>query len=124
MRIISKRLAPAWLMCIPFTYFVMGLLSNFYATSVELTLSSLAIQLGELLFLHPVLPIVWKRIQSKPVDMGIAFALFTTLFSSAWSMFNMAGQFPALFDAGFYRLETNQLIYFGIAIALSLPLTM
>lgn len=123
MRLTSKRLILAWLISAPFGYFGMCYLSNFYSTPFGFTLAALILHFGMLLFLYLTLPMVNLRLQSKLFDTGIALALFIALSALVWTLFNMAGQIPSLFDAAFYHLEADQFIYFAIAFFLSLLLT-
>lgn len=109
-------------MGIPFGYFGAGILSNFYSSPLELTLSILVINSSAILILYTILPIMDARLRSNPKDAGIAALLFIALFIFAWTLFNMAGQFPSLFEAAFYHLEADQFIYFAIGGVVSLPL--
>lgn len=119
---ISKYLILAWLISVPFSYFGMGFLSNYYSRPYEFILSALIFNSGVILFLYLVLPMVNARLRSNPIDLGVGLSLFIVLFFFAWTMFNIVGLFPSLFEVTFCQLEAGQLIYFAIALVLSLPL--
>lgn len=118
----TKRLIPAWLLGIPLSYLMLGFLSNFYASPAEVGLLTLLIHSCVTLFVYYLLGRVKREFHSKPVEAVIAAALFMALSAFTWILFQMAGQFPRLFDAGFYRLEAGPLIYFIIGVIFSPPL--
>ncbi len=118
----TKRLIPAWLLGIPLSYLMLAFLSNFYASPIEIGFLTLLIHTFAALFMDLLVGRVKRDFQSKLVETGIAATLFMALTAFAWILFQMAGQFPRLFDAGFYQLETGKLIYFIVSVIFSLPL--
>ena len=122
MRPFFPRFFPAWLLSIPLSYVALGFLSNFYSTYFEIILLALLIHSSAGIFFYYLLGKVKGQFQSQPVDFGIALALFMILSVFVVVMFRVAGQFPSLFDAAFFQLEKDQLIYFAVSVVLSLPL--
>ncbi len=123
MKTTSKRLIPAWLTSAPFCYLGAGFLGKFYSAPYELALASLVFNVGAVLFLHLILPMLEARIRAKPFDAGIAFVLLAAIAAFGWILFGMAEQFPRVFAAGTYRLEGAEWISLVAGLLLSLPVS-
>ena len=122
MRTVSPRFFLAWLLGIPFSYFILGFLSNFYSTYFEIILLALLIHSSAGIFFYYLLGKAKRQFQSQPIDFGIAFVLIIVMSVFAVIMFRMVKQFPSLFDAAFFQLEAGQLICFAVSLVLALPL--
>ncbi len=122
MRSLSPRFLFAWLSGIPLSYFIPGFLSNFYSTYLEIILLALLIHSSAGMFFYYLLGKVKRWSQSQSVDFGITLALFIVLSIFVVVMFGMAKQFPSLFDAAYFQLEKDQIVYFVVSAVLSLPL--
>ena len=122
MRSLSPRFLFAWLSGIPLSYFIPGFLSNFYSTYLEIILLALLIHSSAGMFFYYLLGKVKRWSQSQSVDHGITLALFIVLSIFVVVMFGMAKQFPSLFDAAYFQLEKDQIVYFVVSAVLSLPL--
>ena len=121
-RFSSPRFFFAWLLGIPLSYSILDFLSNFYSTCFEIILLALLIHSSAGIFFYYLFGKVKRYYQSQAVDLGITFALFVILSVFIIIMFGMAAQFPSLFDAVFFKLEKNQIIYFVVSVVLALPL--
>lgn len=122
LRSISIRLLSAWLLSILLGYYLLGFPSNFYSTYLEVILLALLIQSGASIFFYYLLGRAVKIFRSRISDFAIILALFTLLSFFVLGLFAMAKQFPSLFDATFFQLETGQFICFILASIAALPL--
>ena len=118
---INRRFLPAWLLGIPFSYFILGFLGNFYTTGIEFIPVSIIIHSGVLLFGSYLMSRVQREYRSKPVDVTIyaALALALTVFLAL--LVNMALRFPNVFDRFIYLIDPGLLVYFFIGIAAAFP---
>jgi hypothetical protein len=73
------------------------------------------------LLIHHLLDSAMILRSSRLWDVAIACALFFALTVFALGMFEMASQFPRLFDAGYFLLKNGQLIPFLVGCVLVLP---
>jgi hypothetical protein len=121
-RSINIRLFPAWLVSIPLSYYSLGFFSNFYSANFEIVLLTLLFHSGVSMFFYYGSGRLKRQFQHNPVDSGLAAALFMIIFIFLLNMFKMAGQFPSLFDASYFQLEKDQLIYFIIATIPAFPI--
>lgn len=122
MRLMNTRFILAWLLGLPFTYYLLGFLGNFYSTYFEIILLALLIHFGAGLFFYYLQGRVIRLFRSKTPDFGIVIALFIPLSVFVFGIFKLAGQFPSLFDSSFFQLKSGQFIYFILAIISSMPL--
>jgi len=113
----------AWLAGIPLSYYSLGFFSNFYSTQIEIILLTLIFHCGVSIFFYHLLGRGQRQLQRNTVDFGLTTALFIVLSFFVAGMFKMAEQFTSLFDASYFQLENNQLIYFVAAIIPTLPLS-
>jgi hypothetical protein len=120
---VNTRLLTAWFLGIPFSYFVAGFLSNFYSSWFEIILLTLLIHSAVSVFFYYLSDRVKRQFQRSAVDFGLAAALFIVLSFFLLALFKMAQQFPSLFDADYFQLETNQLVYFIAAIISAFPIS-
>ncbi|MBK8781614.1 MAG: hypothetical protein IPO22_07360 [Anaerolineales bacterium] len=118
---INKRFLPAWLLGIPFSYFILGFLGNFYTTGIEFIPVSIIIHSSVLLFGSYLMGRVQSEYRSKPVDMTIYALLAIALTVFLTLLVNMALRFPKVFDRFIYLIDPGLLVYFFIGIAAALP---
>lgn len=104
------------------SYLILGFLSNFYSTSLEIFILTLIIHIGVSIFFYYLLGRLNRNFQTQPVDLALSLALFVLLSIFIIYMFNMAKQFPSLFDLAFFQLEASQMVYFSAAIVFAFPL--
>lgn len=123
MRSKNFRSFTAWLAGIPLSYYSLGFFSNFYSTQIELILLTLAFHCSVSIFFYHLLGRGQRQFQRSTFDFGLTTALFIVLSFFVAGMFKMAEQFTSLFDASYFQLENNQLIYFVAAIIPTLPLS-
>lgn len=119
-RFINIRFITASLLGIPFTYFIIGFLNNFYPKNYETFLLTLLTHSSMGLIVHRLL----GRKKTPLSDFGLIIVLFGILSAFAGTLFKTAGNFPSLFNAGIYQIEASSLSGFIAAIVLSLPLSM
>lgn len=122
MRSINTRIFPAWLLSIPFSYLLLGFFSNFYSSYFEILLLALLSHSSASVFFYYLQDRFIRACGTKKVDSGIAIALYTILAVFVAGIYNIVKQFPSLFDAAFFQLEANQVIYFVIGIILAFQL--
>ena len=113
----------AWLLGIPLSYYSLGFFSNFYSTQIEIILLTLVFHCGVSIFFYYLLGRGQRQFQRNAFDFGLTAALFIVLSFFVAGMFKMAEQFTSLFDASYFQLENNQLIYFIAAVIPTLPLS-
>ena len=118
----DKRLPIAWLLGIPFSYFVVGYLENFYHTSLEIALWTVPIHALSGLFIYYLIGKILKEIRAKSVDALIAAILFAALLVFVPAMYVMAKPFPNLFDAAVFHLPKETWLAFAAALIPAFPL--
>lgn len=121
LKTINPRLIFAWLFAIPFNFFVIGYLGNFYSSFVEIILVTFLSQLVVGIFLHHLLNRVGQLIQIHSDDFVFALILFIILSIYIFAMAGMANRFPSLFDTGYFLLEGRQVLFFVIGAFIALP---
>lgn len=121
MKAITFHLFLAWVFAIPINLFVIGFLSNFYSSSIEVILVSFVSQLVFGIFLYLLPGRIRKVAKNQRGDFALVLLLFIVLSLFVIVMFGMASRFPSLFDAAYLLLEENQIIFFGIGILIGLP---
>lgn len=109
----------AFLIGIPCSYFLSSFLSNFYIASYQIFIITLVSQVG---FTFLAFQWISAHQTEKRLDIFLKLTLFGTL--TAWTLylFRLADQFPSLFEAWFYQIESNQYLVFAIALLLSIPI--
>jgi len=117
------RKSLAWIISFPATFFIVGLLDNFYSSSIEVFVLALLIHPSSGIFFYYLQGKVTKLIQSRTDGLGVALALFISLSVFVIGIFIMAGQFLSLFDSSYFLLETGQTAYVIIAIVSAFPLS-
>ncbi len=123
MRLINTRLFLAWLLGIPFSYFIVGFPGSFFSIYLEIILPVILFHSCMSMFTYYVLGRMKAQLHSHPIDLGMIIALFGILSAFTLVMFRMAEKFPSLFSPVFQYLTADQLIKFVIALGLSLPLS-
>ena len=121
LKFFNHRMFLAWILSAIAAFFVLGFPGNFYPTFFEIILLTLLIQSLTGLLIYRLLGKVKVLLSSQPLDLAIASTLFLVLTAFALGMFEMAKQFPRLFDAGYFLLKDGQLIPFLAGSVLVIP---
>ncbi|NJN79930.1 MAG: hypothetical protein HC797_05340 [Anaerolineales bacterium] len=120
---LNKRLIVACLVSIPISYFVVGFLDYFYASTVETLLIAISIHAFISLFSYYLFNRSFKDWNSKPVERVLTFLLFSSLILFLIYLTKTAGRFSLLFDSALYLIRSDLLIWFSIGLLLSFPLS-
>lgn len=123
MRPINPRLFPAWLIGVPFSYFIVGFLGKSYSFDYEIIPPVIFLHSCLSIYLYHVLGRAKAQLHSNPIDFGMTITLFGILSAFTLVIFKMAEDFPGLFGPVFTYLTANQLIMFVVALGISLPLS-
>ncbi|GAB4564823.1 MAG: hypothetical protein Fur0017_00850 [Anaerolineales bacterium] len=107
MQSFDKRLPLAWLLGIPFSYFIVSYFENFYNTGFQIALSTMIIHSFVNLFLYYLLGRVISEFHSNRFSAGAASILFTGLLVFIPAMYNLAKPFLNLFDASAFHLNAD-----------------
>lgn len=118
---INKRFIPAWVLGIPFSYFILGFLGNFYTTGVEILLVAVVVHSVTTNFVSYLISKLQSEFHSKRADMMIYALLAITLAAFFVRLFSMALVFPRVFDRNIYLIEPNVLVYFIIGLIAAFP---
>lgn len=118
---INKRFLFAWLLGIPFSYFILGFLSNFYTTGIEFLFVSIVIHSFVTLFGSYLISRLQSEYRSKRVDMLIYTLLAIAMAAFLIRLVTMALEFPRVFDRTIYLIEPGMLVYFFIGLAAAIP---
>lgn len=102
---LDKRLPLAWLLGLPFSYLLIGYLENFYTSSLEVAVWTIPVHTLVNMFVYYLMGRVIRAFHSRPLDAGIASILFTGLIVFVPATYNMASQFPNLFDNAAFHLD-------------------
>lgn len=118
---INKRFILAWLLGIPFSYFILGFLGNFYTSGIEFIPVAIVIHSMVTLFGSYLISRMESEYRSKPVDMMIYAVLALALAAFLIGLVNMALKFPNVFDRTIYLIEPTLLVYFFIGLGAAFP---
>ncbi len=118
---INKRFLFAWLLGIPFSYFILGFLGNFYTTGIEFIPVSIIVHSIITLFGSYLLSRLEKEYRSNRTDVTIYAGLALALAAFFVILANMALRFPNVFDRSIYLIEPGLLAYFFIGLVLAFP---
>ena len=118
---INKRFIPAWVLGIPFSYFILGFLGNFYTTGVEILLVAVVVHSVTTNFVSYLISKLQSEFHSKRADMMIYALLAITLAAFFVRLVSMALVFPRVFDRNIYLIEPNVLVYFIIGLIAAFP---
>lgn len=118
---ITKRFLTAWLLGIPFSYFILGFLGNFYTSGIEFIPVSLVIHSILTLFVSHLLGRLQDEFRSRRVDMMIYATLTLALASFLVSLASMALRFPNVFDRHIFLIEPGLLVHFFIGLVAAFP---
>lgn len=118
---INKRFTLAWLLGIPFSYFILGFLSNFYTSGVGFALAAVVIHSVMSLFGSYLLGRLQRTYKSKPIDMTIYALLALALAVFLGILVNMALRFPNVFDRSIFLIKPGWLAYLSIGLAAAFP---
>jgi hypothetical protein len=119
----DKRLSIAWLAGVPFSYFAVAYLENFYLTSLEVALWTVPIHALSGLFIYYLVGKILREVRSKSAEALMTAILFAALFAFVPAMYFMAKPFPNLFDASVFHLPQETWLAFAAALILALPLS-
>ncbi len=118
---INKQFLPAWLLGIPFSYFILGFLGNFYTSGIEFVPVAIVIHSIATLFVSYLLSRLQSDFRSQRVDGMLYAALALALATFLFLLVNMALRFPKVFDRSIFLLEPGLLIYFFIGLVAAIP---
>ena len=112
MQILDKRLPIAWVLGIPFTYFVTAYLENFYPTSFQVALIAVIVHSLANLFFYYLLGRAMRDFRSKPFDSVLIAGLFAALIVFIPAMYYMASLYPNLFNNTAFHIDANVRVSF------------
>ena len=118
---INKRFIPAWVLGIPFSYFILGFLGNFYTTGFEILLVAVVVHSVATNFVSYLISKLQGEFRSKRADMMIYALLAIALAAFFVRLVSMALVFPRVFDRNIYLIEPNVLAYFIIGLVAAFP---
>lgn len=107
MQSFDKRLPLAWLLGIPFSYFIVSYFENFYNTGFQVALLTIVIHSFVNLFLYYLLGRAVAEFRSNRVSAGAVSILFTGLLVFIPAMYNLAKPFSNLFDTSTFHLNAG-----------------
>lgn len=116
------RLLGAWLLGSVVAYLATGFLENFYRDPLQIFWLSLFAQIGFGALADEVLDRAGAILRRRPLDFGIAAALFFALACFTFGIFSMNSRFPVLFAPETFLLGNKSAILFLLADVFSLPL--
>lgn len=119
----NTRLFFAWLIGVPFSYFIVGFLGKSYSFDHEIIPPVIFLHSCLSMYLYHVLGRAKTQLHSHPIEFGMMITLFGILSGFTFVIFKMAEGFPGLFGPVFKYLTANQLIMFVAALGISLPLS-
>jgi hypothetical protein len=117
----NPRMFFAWILSIAVVYFVIGFLGNYHTAFVGIVCLTLLLQSVTGLLIYRLLGKAKHLCSASLTDFIFALALFIVLTAFVVKMFEMADQFPQMFDAKYVLLEKDQIIPFIIGCVLVLP---
>lgn len=121
---INKRSLPAWLLGIPFSYFILGFLGNFYTTGIEFIPVTIVVHSIVTIFVSHLLGWLQSEFRSRRVDMMIYATLALALAAFLIRLASMALRFPNVFDRTIFLIKTGLLVYFFIGLVAAFPAAM
>src|SRR5688572_12746297 len=101
---VNKRLILAWFLNIPICYLVVGFLDIFYRTAYEILLITVLVQ------------IIFQK-----TNTSLVIIVFLLLNSFLVYLTKTANRFPTLFKSSVYEISPDLLVWFFIAVLISLP---
>ncbi len=117
-----SRMFPAWILSMCVVFFTLGFLSNFFTTFFEILILAFFLQIFVSLFIFRLLGRSRALFVSQPLGFALVLTLLLVLTISLAGMFEMAGQFPSLFDVGYFLLDEGQNIPFAAGGLLAAPM--
>ena len=117
--VLNKRLILAWILSIAISYVCLGFLDSFYISAFEVLLITVLFHTFVSVFVYYLLGRVKKDYKSTQAQ--IIFLLFLALALFLIRLTLTASRFPTLFDTNLYRIQFDLLIWFAIAIFISIP---
>lgn len=112
MQSFDKRLPIAWLLGIPFSYFVVSYLENFYRTPFQVALAAIIVHSAVNLLLYYLLGRFMAGFRSEPFNTGVTVFLFAALSLGAPFAYRLAAPFPNLLDASAFHLDESVRVSF------------
>ncbi len=119
-KLLDPRLLLGWALGLVPAFLILGFLSNFYPSAVEIVLLALLFQFVMGAFVYYVLGRVQQAVQQRG-NFFIAVGLFIILSIFVVTTFMLVRSFPSLFDPAYFLLEIGQIIFFLIGALLALP---
>lgn len=123
MKILDKRMLSAWALGIPFSYFLVAYLENFYPSLVEITLWTLILHGAIGVFGYFLLGKIQNVIRERPWDALIHAALFMAMLVFVPAAYFMAKPYPNIFDLNVFQLPAGFWLAFSLALLPALPLS-
>lgn len=123
MKILDKRMLSAWALGIPFSYFLVAYLENFYPSLVEITLWTLILHGAIGVFGYFLLGKIQNVIRERPWDALIYAALFMAMLVFVPAAYFMAKPYPNIFDLNVFQLPDGLWLAFSLALLPALPLS-
>lgn len=123
MKILDKRMLSAWALGIPFSYFLVAYLENFYPPLVEITLWTLILHGAIGVFGYFLLGKIQNVIRERPWDALIYAALFMAMLVFVPAAYFMAKPYPNIFDLNVFQLPDGLWLAFSLALLPALPLS-
>ena len=119
----NKRLLLAWFLGIPFSYFAVSYMENFYPTVLEVALWTVVFHSLFSLFVHYLLGRISTEFRSDRMSASIAAVLFAALVIFVPAMYFTARPFPNLFDAAVFHLPPDLWLTFVLALIPAIPVS-
>jgi hypothetical protein len=108
----DKRLPIAWFLGIPFSYFIVSYLENFYNTSFQVALWTILTHTLVNLLVYHLLGKAMAEFRSNRMNAGISTILFAGLAVFVPAMYSIAKPYANLFDASAFHLDAGVRISF------------
>lgn len=115
------RIAAAWSLGIPVSYFLVGFLGDFYATFVSIFILTLACHGISSLFVYALLGRAQNAFRHDRLSAFLTAAVYLVMLAILAYMLQMAARFPSLFKPSYFSLSNEQLRSYIPALALTLP---
>jgi len=114
----------AWLLGVPFSYFIVAYLENFYPTPIQIAAWTLCVHALMGLLVYSIMRKMLADLRARPMDALISSILFAALLIFIVAMYFMAKPFNTIFDSAVFHLATETRLAFAAALLPALPLFM
>ncbi|GAB4541369.1 MAG: hypothetical protein Fur002_09640 [Anaerolineales bacterium] len=122
MRLFEKRLLFAWLVGVPFSYFIAAFLENFYQTPIEIAAWTVLVHALVSLLVYYLAGKFIKDLRANFTEALLASILFAALLVFVVAMYFMAKPFNTIFDSAVFQLSKKTWLAFAAALIPALPL--